>query len=177
MYVIIKKCKRITSYFHKSGVATKELRSEMTLWEQVLMTLVQLVYTRWNLVYDMLESIHNAMDVIVSVLAKCDNRIPSLTFTERKAIPEILNTLKPSVNATRMLSGDTYETNSSIIPLTKSIFNELEKVKICITVQAVHNFCNKLEQLTRERMLQYETRTVSAEVKKINNHFENKIMN
>ena len=162
VYTIIKKCNRITSYFHKSGVATKELRSEMTLREQGPMKLVQSVYTRWNSTYDMLASIHNAIDAIVTVLAKTDCRIPSLTFTERKAIPEILDTLKPFVNATRTLSGDTYATNSLIIPLTKSILNELEEVKIRITVQAVHSFRNKLEKLTKERMLQYETRTVSA---------------
>nr|XP_034192173.1 uncharacterized protein LOC117609671 [Osmia lignaria] len=46
VYIILKKCKRITTFFHSSPKKSAELKKELNLRQMEVTTLVQSVYTR-----------------------------------------------------------------------------------------------------------------------------------
>ena len=112
----------------------------------------------------MLENINEVLDAITIVLIKSGSKASLLNSIERQIIPETLMVLKPFIDATEKLSGDKYPTMSLIIPCTKLIFSELEDILPKITSEEVLKFHTKLTELTQERLLPYETRTISAYV-------------
>ncbi|CAH0562946.1 unnamed protein product [Brassicogethes aeneus] len=119
VYSILKKCKQIVTFFHRSGIAIKELSNELIIRDQKDVKLIQSVETRWNSSYYMLKSVYAAKDAIAVVLSNVDNGLQPLTSQEAKLIPEILEILKPFVDMTEELGGDTYVTISRIIPSIK----------------------------------------------------------
>ena len=164
VYTMLKKCKRIVDFFHRSPLQNKNLMPELRQRNQPETKLIQYCYTRWNSSYLMLESINKSADAITIVSIKSGAKVPHLKSTERQAIPEILIVIKPFVDATEKLSGDKYSTMSLIIPCTKLILLELDDVLPKIMSVEVIKFHSKLIELTKERLLIYETRTISAYV-------------
>lgn len=160
IYIIFKKCKRITTFFHSSPKKSAELKKELNLRQMEVTTLIQSVYTRWNSSYEMLKRIYKTLDCINIILLKSKNNIPLLNHEETKCIPDILACLKIFAVMTEKLSGESYVTISLLIPCTKQILIELGNLESTIKTKTGQNFRKLLIKLSEDRLLQYETRTV-----------------
>ncbi|XP_055551601.1 E3 SUMO-protein ligase ZBED1-like isoform X3 [Wyeomyia smithii] len=187
VYNVIVKCKRIATFFHHSSSANRSLEQELHNAKRQLTKISQPNNTRWNSVYYMLESIWKIGEALFAVLSKCGKWELDLTPAEKHLIPQILAILKPFVKATTKLSGDSYPTVNLIIPTTKQILTELNSLlslsdnevveeettvfevsennkdaKVVIDSQEAICFLKQLVSSTREKMLEYETRTASG---------------
>ncbi|KMQ90940.1 zinc finger bed domain-containing protein 1-like protein [Lasius niger] len=173
VYIILKKCKRITTFFHSSPKKSAELKKELNLRQMEITTLVQSVYTRWNSSYEMLQRIYKTLDCINIILLKSKNNIPLLNHEETECIPDILACLKIFSVMTEKLSGESYATISLLIPCTKQILIKLGNLESTIKTQAGQKFRKLLIKLSEDRLLQYETRTVPSIATVMDPRFKN----
>lgn len=156
---IIKKCKKIVTFFHNSSKATAQLRNEMEAKGLKITEIIQDVPTRWNSSFYMLERINSLIDILNTViprLKKCS--ITMLNAEEIEALPELISLLKPFEEATKFLSGSSYPSISLIIPTVKGIYLELEGLKGTIRTSVALSFLDQLKNFMR-RLSSYEERT------------------
>lgn len=137
---IIKKIKRIVTFFRKSERANEELKElQQREWEKKesqCLKLIQEVRTRWNSRYDMLDRFLLLCDFVGRVLAKVAREKSSkakpplmITSEEEEIIREVRDLLKPLSQVTKEISSEKSVTLSKCIPLVSL----LSKVKyICI---------------------------------------------
>ena len=113
------KYKEVVSHFHrsvKSSDKLKEVQQQLSLPEQKL---IQEVPTRWNSTYLMLERFHQQFEAITTALCLLGQNQLCLAADEKEKIKSVLTYLKPFLDATEDISGETYVSVSMIIPLTK----------------------------------------------------------
>ncbi|XP_055524869.1 E3 SUMO-protein ligase ZBED1-like [Wyeomyia smithii] len=147
------------------------------------MKLMQPCKTRWNSLFYLLESAQKIGDPLYQVLYQCDKWELKLNPAEEHLIPQILRILKPFVTATTKLSGDSYPTINLVIPTTKQILVDLENlqrteendlfeagdtIKVtgdeCVKIESrdALRFLEDIQTLTKERMMEYEIRTITG---------------
>lgn len=120
---IISNNKDIVAYFHRSCVASDQLR---TLTDLVLL---QCVITHWNSVYIMLDRYLEIHEYVATILLRlAGSNVPRpLIGEEIKIARELMVLLKPFKQITDVLSGEKYLTGSEAIPLVKNLNVRLQK--------------------------------------------------
>jgi len=106
--VVVKKCKRIAGYFHRSTKANELLKRECAARNLTFYRLVQCVETRWNSLYLMMMRIRNCVDCIEFVLIKlkANSVVEPLTQDELDILSDIILCLKPFADSTEELGGE-----------------------------------------------------------------------
>lgn len=120
---MLKKSRSIVGHYHKSTAATarlKKIQEQMGLMPPKCV--IQMVDTRWNSEYYMLERLLVLKRAVNAELATSDHNISTLTSQEWELAEGYLQSLKPFEVATRIMSGDIYPTVSMVIP----VLNEIE---------------------------------------------------
>ncbi|XP_055534808.1 E3 SUMO-protein ligase ZBED1-like isoform X2 [Wyeomyia smithii] len=168
---------------HNDSSANRLLEQEMAKRGQQPMKLMQPCKTHWNSLFYLLESAQKIGDPLYQVLYQCDKWELKLNLAEEHLIPQILRILKPFVTATTKLSGDSYPTINLVIPTTKQILVDLENlqrteendlfeagdtIKVtgdeCVKIESrdALRFLEDIQTLTKERMMEYEIRTITG---------------
>ena len=113
------KCRAIVSYFHRSVKAAEKLK---TVQEQLSITttkLIQDVITRWNSTYNMFERIVSQHEAITTSLCLLGKNDLCLSNEEIDILKNTIVSLKPFLEATNNISGESYVSVSLIIPLCR----------------------------------------------------------
>lgn len=95
--------------------------------------LIQMVDTRWNSEYLMLERMERVKEPLSQVLSK-DAHLNNLTGREWISVKELLQAMKPLYEATEISCGKKYPTISMIIPLINGIKRCLQAMTDTSTV-------------------------------------------
>ncbi|CAH2088684.1 unnamed protein product [Euphydryas editha] len=128
---IANQVKSIVTYFKQSVNAMDELRAEQQSQkkEGEVLTLIQLVSTRWNSCLDMLEKFNKLSAIVAKILSGRRNAPDMLTSSQLNVIRELITLLKPFKQATEDISGDHYVSASLAIPITNLLAQGLEHEK------------------------------------------------
>lgn len=129
---VIRKVKRIVTFFRKSEIAATELKNfQKTEWNKKdieCLKLVQEVRTRWNSLYLMIERYLHLNEFVGRVLLKLCRQKSSkqkppadLTTDEINSLTEIKDLLHPLYLITLELSSEKHVTISKCIPLVKML--------------------------------------------------------
>ena len=157
---VIKKAKRIATFFHQSPKACNTLKEECSKRALHYYRLVQCVSTRWNSAYFMLRRIYNCFDCINLVLVILGTDIEILTSADRVIMHDVLKCLTPFADATEELSGEKYVTISLIIVSVGLLLDQLKDVYKELKSEPGRNLLETLMKESEKRLLQYESRIV-----------------
>ena len=136
MSEILRKCRRVVQYFHKSTTAFTQLKRKQ---ENLLppefkeLKLIQDVSTRWNSTFDMLQRLINLMPAVNAFVL--DSSIKSsikdidskflFSVEEQETIKQVISLLKPFKEATENLSAENYPTLPALYPTLIKLKNGL----------------------------------------------------
>lgn len=164
---MLQKCRKIVGHYHKSMAATtrmKKIQSQMGVSNPK--NVVQMVDTRWNSEFLMLERLLELKSPISTELATSQHAIVPLTNEEWDLAEGYINALKPIEQQTNIMSADTYPTTSMIIPVLNEIENNLNNMintKDQSTNSALKkkSFAKNLLQHLRTRFALYKEETLN----------------
>ncbi|XP_074603287.1 zinc finger BED domain-containing protein 4-like [Brevipalpus obovatus] len=126
---VIGKVKAIAQFSHQSNLFADALRNAQSSSEKKL-KLVQSVETRWNSTYAMIERFLILFEAVTIASIRSTRSPPvSINQTERALLQEIRNLLAPLDDITRILSSESQATLSEVIPLTRGLKEDLNRVK------------------------------------------------
>ncbi|XP_017470506.1 PREDICTED: zinc finger BED domain-containing protein 1-like [Rhagoletis zephyria] len=154
---ILRKCKRIVTYFKSSAIALSKFKAEQQTEQKY--SLIQEVPTRWNSAFYMIERIILTNDAIVKVLLSTSKAPPPLTADQIALLKELMLLLAPFDSATRQISSCVSITISLIIPIVCGLLHNLDNVKIKVKSPEgieIHKF---LVERVIKRLMPYEERT------------------
>lgn len=157
---VIAKCKRIVQFFNQSPKAASQLKKECRQRNVPYKKLINSVSTRWNSTYSMVSSVFNILDCIDVVLVRSKaTQVPLITEDEREVISDIMECLKPFLECTEELSGQSYVSLSKIIPFSSTLRHGIEEIKRKLKTDASQILAGHLAKLIDDRLLPYEGRT------------------
>lgn len=127
---MLQKSRSIVGHYHKSTAATARLKKIQT---QLGMTppknVVQMVDTRWNSEFHMLERLVELKNAISSEMATSQHLISNLNNEEWDLADGYIEALKPiDVITNNIMSADLYPTTSMVIPVLNEIETRLSKI-------------------------------------------------
>lgn len=158
----IKKCKKIAAYIHRSPKASAMLKKECEARGFKFYRIVQAVCTRWNSLYAMLKRIHECMDCINFVLVTLKSPLECLSEEDSSILTDLLTCLRPFAEATEELGGEKYVTMSLVCLNARILLDQLRTIEKEVTTAAGTMLIKGLIKRSEERLLPYETRTVSS---------------
>lgn len=106
------------------------------------------VKTRWNSLFYMLERFLCLFKTISIILLDKTSAPPVINATELSQLKEILILLQPLENLTKKISGDTYVTISTILPLVNCVRNATENIVVISLVgkELKMNLCQEIHR-------------------------------
>ncbi|CAK1595704.1 unnamed protein product [Parnassius mnemosyne] len=163
IWEIINKCKAIVKFFKKSSVGWRVLKAEQKERNPntTPLKLIQEVSTRWNSKFYMVSRILQLSNVLALVCRKLIQAPDYLTACEEKVGKEIIKILEIFEQATKLVSADTYPTSSLIIPVICGLYENLTTIENTLETDIGKMFCSSVRRNTSNRLLVYETRTVT----------------
>lgn len=163
---LIKKVKRIVTFFNKSPKNTAVLKKELKKQGKGYRSLVQDVTTRWNSTFYLLERFNDASDSVNVVLSKITHDLPKISAQEYKLIPILIEVLKLFEELTVDLSGEQSSTISMIIPYVNGLYENLWQQKNKFSTEfkeplfeyqvELNRFINALIDAVDKKLLVYE---------------------
>ena len=105
---LIKSCKDIVSYFHKSSKATDKLQSIQTRMNIPNHKLIQQVDTRWNSVFYMIELMVEQDEAVRTTLCLLNRNDIIITSESIDVLKSVIEVLRPFEAVTREMSADKY---------------------------------------------------------------------
>ena len=117
---VLGRVRKLVGHFKKSSKATYSLREKQQLLGLPQHELIQQCDTRWGSVYNMLERFMEQQPALCAVLLESSDRVHRGYLPEERecnVIEELVTILKPFVQATTLMSGSKYPTDSIICPL------------------------------------------------------------
>ncbi|KAE8738829.1 hypothetical protein FOCC_FOCC015661 [Frankliniella occidentalis] len=133
---LIKKVKKIVTFFRQSEVATSALNQcqiDAGKKENETLKLIQECKTRWNSAYEMIERFLKLSDFVALTLMKVQREKKTkatppnmLNNTELGELREVRQLLRPLAQATIEASADQHVTISKIIPLANLMREKIE---------------------------------------------------
>ncbi|KAF4525201.1 hypothetical protein B566_EDAN008307 [Ephemera danica] len=119
--LLVTRVKDIVTHFKRTN-GMEQLRQEQELCgikEGLVNVLIQEILTRWNATLDMLVQFVKLAEFVAKVLAKPDHRsAPAmLTGNEIDIVSECILLLQPYKEVTEFISGESYVTASTVIPM------------------------------------------------------------
>lgn len=161
--VVIRKCKRMAAFFHRSSKASSLLQTECKARNLKFYRIIQCVSTRWNSLYFMMIRIRDCIDCIHFVLVKLKKtEIEPLTSDKENILNDILLCLKPFAEATEELGGEKYLSMSLVIPNVGILLDQLGEVRQKLGTEAGSSLLNALINNAEKRLLKYEERSISG---------------
>lgn len=157
----MKKGKQIAAFFHRSSKASSLLEKECKARGVQYYRLVQCVVTRWNSLYFMMNRIRKCHKSINFVLVSLKSALDMLYDEDLEIIDDMLQCLRPFADITTEFSGEKYTTMSLVIPNVNILLSELRTMDTEMKTEAGRMLLEGLIERTEERLLKYETRTVS----------------
>lgn len=121
---IVMKVKLIVKHFKHSTNDMDKLKKVSDL------KLIQMVETRWNSLYYMLERFVKLKDVVSGILIQNKDAPEMLSSRELHALSEVLMVLKPFEVETKIISAEKYLTGSKIIPIIETIRNKMDTLQL-----------------------------------------------
>lgn len=160
---IINKCKVIVKFFKKSSVGWRALKAEQKERNPntTPLKLVQEVSTRWNSIFYMMSRILQLSDILALVCRKLIQAPDYLTASEEIVGNEIIRILEIFEQATKLVSADSYPTSSLIIPVICGLYENLTTIENTLVTDIGKMFCSSIRRNMSNRLLIYETRTVT----------------
>ncbi|XP_059216912.1 E3 SUMO-protein ligase ZBED1-like isoform X1 [Stomoxys calcitrans] len=157
---ILKKVRKIVTFFHKSSNALKKLYENQRQGTQTPLKLKHDVETRWNSTYEMLQRIFNLKDAVITTLSLIR---PDLLFPleEWDLIEEILPILKPFYQMTMDISAEKSVTLSKVLVLCNILEQTISK--ITSTNSIISNMLTILRNDLNTRFGSYERNYLYAE--------------
>ena len=152
---LIKSCKDIVSYFHKSSKATDKLQSIQTRMNIPNHKLIQQVDTRWNSVFYMIERMVEQDEAVRTTLCLLNRNDIIITSESIDVLKSVIEVLRPFEAVTREMSADKYVSISKIIPLSRSL-QRLTTIHIAIP----GSLCDKLSSRMRRTFLNMEDHNI-----------------
>lgn len=117
-----KRVRAIVSYFHHSSKASDILEN---LQGTEKLKLMQEVSTRWNSTYTMLERYLILHNEVTTVLCRLSKATMCISDTEIEVIRAAVKQLEPFYQVTKIVSGESYLTMSSVLPLINNIHDAI----------------------------------------------------
>lgn len=108
-----------------------------------------------------MDRFYAAIDCITIVLSREKTMLDLLTSYEIKALPEIIDLLKPLADITNMLNGNSKITISLIIPCTTSFLKELNEKSAKMTTEIRKKLADNLIHYTKKRLSSYELNSLT----------------
>lgn len=126
---MLQKSRSIVGHYHKSTAATARLKKiQVQLGMTPPKCVIQMVDTRWNSEFYMLERLVELKKAISSELATSQHCIENLNNEEWDLAEGYLEALKPIEIITNIMSASKYPTTSMIIPVLNEIETNLNKI-------------------------------------------------
>ncbi|XP_054272962.1 E3 SUMO-protein ligase ZBED1-like [Macrosteles quadrilineatus] len=125
---MLQKSRSIVGHYHKSNAATSRFKK---IQQQLSMNpkhVIQMVDTRWNSEFLMLERLVELKIAINTELATSHHSISILSQDEWGLAEAYIESLKPIEVITRIMSADKYPTSSMIIPVLHEIETKLTNI-------------------------------------------------
>ncbi len=159
---IIKKCKKIAAFFHKSTKAANQLKNRLKAANLNFEALSQDVETRWNSTLYLIEKIYKGYDCITAVLTRVKHELVLLTPDELKSLPEIVACLEFFESTTSNLGAEEYPSISLIIPFTETLYSNLKEKMAKFTTSVAITFGKALLYFIEKKLWMYETQKYPA---------------
>ena len=153
---VLKRVKQIAQLFNQSPKISAELCKELKSRGCAERTLIQEVSTRWNSAYNMLERYESLADPICVVLAKAGRAELILNNKELLITPDIVKSLKPFMEVTKVMSQENVLTLSLIVPLVTTLIQNLGNMDMKTT--SGQKF---LRKQTEKQLLPYEETSIA----------------
>lgn len=143
---VLSRARAIVTHFHHSAVANNLLCKEQEKQNAPKHVLVQMVATRWNSEYYMLQRLLEQRSCVSNVLLESDTT--NLTGVQWKLAENLHFMLQPLEEITRLASGDSFPTLSQIIPCLYTLVLFYENND---KTGAIREFCEALSSAIKTR--------------------------
>ncbi|XP_060889958.1 uncharacterized protein si:ch211-152f22.4 [Labrus mixtus] len=142
---VFRKCRDIVRFFKFDSEAEERLREIQKKLEMEQVELILPCGDRWLLWLDMLEGLILQHEAIGMVLVRKNTKNLILDETESEKIQNIISALKPLKKATSLMKGEGFQSISGMLPLLKTIMDDLqtEKKKGNNVAKILHSKCQK----------------------------------
>ena len=117
----------IVAFYRRSVVGFQNLKSNQSKMGLRERKLIPSVPTRWNSEYDKEKRLIENMKPLMISMVEC-KITSSRTIEQWEEMKELINILEPFKKATEVLSGESYPTLSSVIPILHGIITFLDRL-------------------------------------------------
>lgn len=169
---VIAKSRAIVTHFKQSIKSCNALREMQTQMNLDVIKLKQDVQTRWNSSFYMLQRLLRTKVPLSATLPLLTSPPPSLNAEDWLVIEDCVALLEPMEKITSVLSGESYPTLSSIIPIVRGIQNAIQN-KCPKTEPGSHVQRSLLEVIDR-RLSVYESNRTAAKATLLDPRFKKK---
>ncbi|KAL4119491.1 hypothetical protein QTP88_012298 [Uroleucon formosanum] len=125
---VLKKCRTLVGHFKHSVFASEKLKELQTQMGLPVLKVIQDVSTRWNSSVHMLDRLVQIKAPLSAAMTYLPRAPDLLTALDWELITDCLPILKPFDVMTVELSGETYPTLSSVIPLVRGLQHMLKSI-------------------------------------------------
>jgi len=123
---VLGRCRNIVSFFHRSPLATTQLREKQKELQIPCVSLKQAVATRWNSTVEMVKRLVEQEAAVTSVLATLGKRELQPSASEWESMEELVPVLEPFLEATKLLSYERQPSVSVVEPVLAFLLQKLQ---------------------------------------------------
>ncbi|CAK1586462.1 unnamed protein product [Parnassius mnemosyne] len=157
---IVSKSRAIVTHFKQSIKSSNTLRDMQSQMNLEIIKLKQDVQTRWNSTFYMFERLLKVKAPLSATLSLIDSPPPNLNSTEWQILEDCVALLQPVEKISTVLSGESYPTQSIIIPLVRGLQSAIIKKRP--STEPGNHLQRSLLEIIDKRLGVYESNRTAA---------------
>ncbi|CAD7093955.1 unnamed protein product [Hermetia illucens] len=166
---LLEQVKTIVSWFRSSVIGSDELRKRTV--NSTEKTLIQLVSTRWNSTYYMMERFLALREIVSSIINFNTTAPPMITAKDVEFLQDFVLLFKPIEVATKEACGEKFVTSSMIIPIVRLLRKKISEASI--TTDLAKSLKNNIFAEWNKRFLNIEHNQLFATATILDPRFKN----